>query len=123
MREFMAIARALADANRTRAVLFLRRGEMCVCQIVEMLGLAPSTVSKHLDVLHQAGLVESRKNGRWIYYRLPDAPSACVREAFDWLSESLGKDPRVIDDARRARTVLKMDKEELCCRYKRQGKE
>ena len=72
MREFMAAAKALADENRVRVLLFLRGGkELCLCQIVEMLGLAPSTVSKHMAVLYQAGLVESRKEGRWIYYRLP----------------------------------------------------
>jgi len=76
MREFMAIAKALADESRTRVLMFLRGGELCVCQIVEMLGLAPSTVSKHMAILHQARLVESRKDGRWTYYRLPkeDAP-------------------------------------------------
>ena len=99
MKEFMAIARALADENRTRIVMFLRRGEMCVCQIVEMLRLAPSTVSKHLDVLQQAGLVESRKAGRWVFYRLPGKPSARIRGALDWLGASLSDDPRA---ARRA---------------------
>ena len=83
MREFMAAAKALADENRVRVLLFLRDGkELCLCQIVEMLGLAPSTVSKHMAVLYQAGLVESRKEGRWIYYRLPASgasPSAAAR--------------------------------------------
>jgi ArsR family transcriptional regulator, arsenate/arsenite/antimonite-responsive transcriptional repressor len=119
MKEFMAIARALADENRTRAVMFLRKGELCVCQIVEMLGLAPSTVSKHLEILSSAGLIESRKDGRWVYYRLPQAPAARAKEALGWLGESLAKDPQIAEDARRARSVMKMDKEGLCCRYKR----
>ena len=70
MKEFMGVAKALADDNRTRALMCLRDGELCVCQIIELLQLAPSTVSKHLDILHRAGLIESRKEGRWIYYRL-----------------------------------------------------
>jgi ArsR family transcriptional regulator len=118
MRDFTDITKALADANRTRVAMFLRGGEMCVCQIVEMLGLAPSTVSKHLDVLHKAGLVDSRKSGRWIYYRLPDNPPACVRDAIAWLHASLAKDPQVLADAKRLKAVLKMDKDKLCCRYK-----
>ena len=119
MREFMAITKALADENRTRVVMFLRGGEMCVCQIVEMLGLAPSTVSKHLDILHQAGLVESRKEGRWIYYRLPEAgASAAVHGAIRWLAASLDKDPQVLQDARRLAKVCKMSKEDLCLCYK-----
>ena len=71
MREFMNITKALADENRVRTLLALRKGELCVCQITELFGLAPSTVSKHLSILFQAGLVESRKEGRWIYYQLP----------------------------------------------------
>ena len=123
MREFMAMARALADENRTRIAMFLRRGEMCVCQIVEMLRLAPSTVSKHLNILQQAGLIESRKDGRWIYYRLPEKPSARVQGTLDWLAASLRDDPEAAGDARRAKAVLKMDKEGLCCRYKRKEKQ
>jgi DNA-binding transcriptional ArsR family regulator len=122
MKEFMAIARALADESRTRIAMFLRRGEMCVCQIVEMLRLAPSTVSKHLDILQQAGLIESRKAGRWIYYRLPEKPSARIRDTICWLGASLRDDPQTVQDARRAKAVLKMDKEDLCCRYKRKGR-
>src|ERR1039458_671888 len=88
MREFMTIAKALADENRTRVMMFLRSGEMCVCQIIEMLGLAPSTVSKHLDILYQARLIESRKAGRWVHYRLSENPSLSAKQAIDWLQKS-----------------------------------
>ena len=118
MREVMTMIKALADENRTRIVMFLRGGEMCVCQIVEMLGLAPSTVSKHLDILYQAGLIESRKEGRWVYYRLSDKPSCCAKEAIAWLSSALGKEPQIVADGRQQKAVVKMDKEQLCCRYK-----
>jgi ArsR family transcriptional regulator, arsenate/arsenite/antimonite-responsive transcriptional repressor len=119
MREFMAVAKALADENRVRVLMFLRNGELCLCQIVEMLGLAPSTVSKHLAVLYQAGLVESRKEGRWIYYCLPASEaSPCVRGAVRWLVASLDKDPQVADDGKRLAKVCKMSKETLCACYK-----
>ena len=118
MRKLMAITKALADENRTRVAMFLRGGELCVCQIVEILALAPSTVSKHLDILHQAGLVESRKQGRWIYYRLRDEPSVAVQAAMAMLCVSLAKDPQIVADTRRVKAVRNMDKEILCCRYK-----
>ena len=70
MLETLNITKALSDENRIRALMMLTGGELCVCQIIEMLGLAPSTVSKHMSILRQAGLVETRKEGRWIYYRL-----------------------------------------------------
>lgn len=74
MKSFIAITKALSDSHRVRALVALRNGELCVCQIIELLELAPSTVSKHMSVLKQAGIVDSRKEGRWIYYRLSDHP-------------------------------------------------
>jgi len=116
MRETMAVIKALADENRARIVLFLGTGELCVCQIVEMLGLAPSTVSKHLDVLYQAGLVDTRKDGRWVYYHLSKKPEAAGAVA--WLAKTLAEDQTVKEDRKRLKLVLKADKEVLCCRYR-----
>lgn len=118
MKELLVIAKALGDENRTRVMMFLRGGELCVCQIVEMLHLAPSTVSKHLNILHQAGLVETRKAGRWIYYRLPQKAAPGAAGAIKWLNASLARSPQARQDAKRLATVMKMDKEQLCCRYK-----
>ena len=117
MREFMNITKALADENRVRTLLALRKGELCVCQITELFGLAPSTVSKHLSILFQAGLVESRKDGRWIYYRLPGrkAPVA-MREAIDWIKKALTDNPQVVEDSQQLKKILKQDPAELCKR-------
>ena len=76
MRNLLAVLKALADETRVRALMALRRRELCVCQLVELLGLAPSTVSKHMSILKQARLVESRKEGRWMFYRLAQAGGA-----------------------------------------------
>lgn len=62
--------KALADPNRLRAFAAVEEQELCVCQIVELLELAPSTVSKHMSLLHGAGLVQSSKRGKWVYYRM-----------------------------------------------------
>jgi ArsR family transcriptional regulator, arsenate/arsenite/antimonite-responsive transcriptional repressor len=118
MKDFLAITKALSDENRLRAMMALAGGELCVCQIIELLGLAPSTVSKHMAVLHQAGLVETRKAGRWVYYRLADgAASPCAALAVAWLGQCLGRDPRVRDDARQLKCIRKMTREELCAHY------
>lgn len=119
MRDFMNITKALADENRVRVLIFLHHGELCVCQIIEMLKLAPSTVSKHMAILRQAGLVESRKEGRWRHYRLPDNGSPhAVQMAIKWVQESLKDDRTVAKDVERVNAVLKMDKKALCDRYK-----
>jgi len=71
--DFLTIVKALADENRLRVLCALRDREVCVCEITALLKLAPSTVSKHMAVLRQAHLVEGRKDGRWMYYRLAGA--------------------------------------------------
>jgi DNA-binding transcriptional ArsR family regulator len=103
MREFMAITKALADEKRVRALQALQDGELCVCQITELFGLAASTISKHLSILYQAGLVDSRKDGRWIYYSLP----AKERVGASPRSDSLGgqsRSPGILAGSRRRRT-------------------
>ena len=117
MREFMNITKALADENRVRVLLALRKGELCVCQITELLGLAPSTVSRHLSILFQSGLVESRKDGRWIYYQLPGKKApVVVREALDWVEKALANNLHVLEDSQQLKKILKQDPADLCKR-------
>ena len=115
----MAVTKALSDPNRVRVLLALRRGELCVCQITELFGFAPSTVSKHLSILRHAGLIESRKAERWVYCRLPgkSAPVA-VREALDWVKKSLAKTDEALADAKTLNRVLKTDLAVICVRQK-----
>ena len=118
MRAFMTIAKALADENRVRILMFLRKGEMCLCQIIEMLHLAPSTVSKHMSILSAASLVDSRKEGRWMYYRRSADAAPPIREALAWLDAALDQDPAVRQDTKDLKLVRKKPLAQLCCRYK-----
>ncbi len=115
MREFMDIAKALADPNRVRLLLALEGRELCVCQLVALLELAPSTVSKHLSVLHHARLIEARKAGKWIHYRQAavSAPPL-VREALGWVRRSLIGEAQINWDAQRIGELVDMDVEALC---------
>lgn len=115
MRNFMDIAKALAEENRVRILCLLQHQELCVCQIIEVLGLAPSTVSKHLSILYQARLIDSSKKGRWVYYSLAceDIPSE-VCAAFQWVFASLAQDKQIQADAKRLQEIVQMDPEELC---------
>jgi ArsR family transcriptional regulator len=72
MRNFTAVMKALADPNRVKIVKMLQHRVMCVCEIQAALGLAQPSVSKHLQVLAEAGLVTSEKDGLWVNYRLAD---------------------------------------------------
>ena len=119
MKGFLAITKALSDENRVRALMALAPGELCVCQIIELLGLAPSTVSKHMAVLHQAGLVETRKDGRWIYYRLAEDPEPrCARAALTMTLECLAEESRIREDAKRLKRIRKMSRDDLCAHYR-----
>ena len=113
MKQFLAITKALSDSNRVRLLCALRNGELCVCQLIELLG--PSTVSKHLSILGQAGLVESRKEGRWVYYRLPDhAASATASRLTQEVFRALKNSATIDADDERLATIRNTDLEELC---------
>jgi DNA-binding transcriptional ArsR family regulator len=119
MKEALRITKALADQQRIRILLMLGAGELCVCQIIEVLSLAPSTVSKHLSILSNAGLVDSRKEGRWMHYRLPGgADGAPSRPVLKWLGEMLTEDATTVQDAKKLKTVLAGDPESLCRRQR-----
>lgn len=115
MFSFMTITKALADESRVRILLALDSRELCVCQITELLGLAPSTVSKHMSILANARLVESRQDGRWRYYRLAgnETPDE-AREAIAWAFRSLSESPKVREDLERLKEILKINTEVLC---------
>lgn len=120
MRDFLKITRALGDPNRVRILLALRGGELCVCQITELCGLASSTTSKHLSLLAEAGLVWSRKEQRWVYYRLPELTApVVVREALDWVRKSLARSKEAQGDARHLKRIRKLDLTVLCARLNR----
>lgn len=117
MREIMDVLKALADESRLRALGALQGGERCVCQLIALLDLAPSTVSKHLAILRAARLVESRKEGRWMYYRLSRefrTPSAGKMLAL--LFKDMAKTPRMAEDRKNLKRICAEDMEKLCRR-------
>ena len=117
MRRIVRTTKALADENRIRILGVLKGRELCVCQLIELLDLAPSTVSKHLSILKNARLIDSRKQGRWMYYRL--AGKAAPKEitaALKWIAGSISESTRFIQDEQRMEQILMIDPEILCSR-------
>jgi ArsR family transcriptional regulator len=103
----MNITRALSDENRVRIMAALRDRELCVCQIIDLLQLSPSTVSKHLSILRNARLLNSRKEGRWMHYSLShDSGRPMVTEAIGWVLRSIEADDQVRRDRERLATIL-----------------
>lgn len=118
--DIAAISQALSDENRVRALLALRKQELCVCQLICLLDLAPSTVSKHMTILKQAGLVEARKTARWVYYRIADTGNRPeIAAALKWVLDSLARTTETREDDRRLREILATDLDEICCRIRK----
>lgn len=108
----VALARALGNPARLRIAAMLLTGELCVCQITEVLGLAPSTVSAHLRELRQAGITTERKVGRWVYVGLADDPGA--RPWIDTALTAVAGDLQITADAALVEELNRLPVEELC---------
>jgi ArsR family transcriptional regulator, arsenate/arsenite/antimonite-responsive transcriptional repressor len=98
--------RAFSDQTRLRILSMLRRssagqGELCVCEIVDVLGVPQPKVSRHLAYLRRAGLVEARREGLWMYYRLAPAQSAFQAKLLDCLSCCFEDVPQLARDAKK----------------------
>ncbi|MFC1869303.1 ArsR/SmtB family transcription factor [Thermodesulfobacteriota bacterium] len=72
MKDFMKVMKALSDPNRIKILKMLQQRKLCVCELQSALKVAQPTVSKHLKLLEDAGLVTSEKDGLWVNYRLAE---------------------------------------------------
>lgn len=79
MDDVLVPAKALADESRLKILWMLEGRALCACEIQAVLGLAQSTVSRHMQVLEEAGFVLSERNGPWKDYRLHPGPSPFVQ--------------------------------------------
>jgi ArsR family transcriptional regulator len=98
MKPFIRTMKALSDPSRVRIIKLLEQRELCVCEIQALIGLAQSTVSKHLKILEEAGFIDFKKDGLWIIYRLTTPPhSPYVEAMLSHLPGWLGDDPDLKD--------------------------
>lgn len=112
--------KALADGNRLRVVAaLLRSKELCVCQITALLEIATGTVSRHMSILQTAQLVESRKDGRWVFYRLHGSFPKHLRF---WLEASLQTSETALADKKNLATILAYNPDELCRKQRADGR-
>jgi len=109
---FVELAKALGHPARVRMVAMLRDGELCVCQLTSVLGLAGSTVSAHLSDLRRARLVSEQKRGKWVYYRLSEDES--MRRFVNEVLRLLADDPQLREDARVIQALRAVPVDDLC---------
>jgi ArsR family transcriptional regulator, arsenate/arsenite/antimonite-responsive transcriptional repressor len=119
MQTMVSVMKALADRNRFRVVAVLQtHAELCACQITELLQVTGATVSRHMGILVRAGLVESRKEGRWTYFRLKTDPPSDCGPVLKWLREGAEQSGQGVRDGRALIQILSLDKEALCRRQR-----
>ena len=99
------VFRALADPTRIRVLHLLRRGPLCVGDIVSILGMAQPKVSRHLAYLRQAGLVENEKRGLWCFYRLAPPAAGFHQKLLEVLEAAAEQLPDVATDEAASRRL------------------
>jgi ArsR family transcriptional regulator len=118
MREFLKITKALSDKTRVRIFKMLQHKEMCVCEVQAILGMAQSTVSKHLQILEDAGLATSIKEGLWVNHKIAKHSHNIYAEPIvRYLTGILDNDPQVVADREKAYTTNRLE----ICRKKDHG--
>ncbi len=112
MKQHVKSFKALADPSRIRTLKMLEEGPLCVCEIAYVLGLAASTVSKHLSILKEADFIVDEKEGKWVNYRLnpdPEKPANC--ELLNMMQRTLTADETIQSDRDKMRSA---DRTVLC---------
>ena len=119
MKKTVSILKALSDQNRLRVVAALLSGDdLCACQIKELLKVTGATVSRHLALLIQSGIVDSRKDGRWVYYRLLKEKSGFAA-LIQWLEQEFQNSALVKADRIRLDEISSCDKIAMCRKQRR----
>jgi ArsR family transcriptional regulator len=114
MKEFVRVMKALSDPSRVKVLKVLQHKSMCVCEIQKALGLAQPTISKHLKILEEAGLVTSRKSGLWVNYTLADGnPTPYASALLGNLRHWLQNDAEIV---RMVENLPAIRREDICSR-------
>jgi len=112
MENLTKILKALSDTNRIRILKMLEKRALCVCEITSVLELANSTVSQHLSVLKEAGLITDEKEGKWVNYRLVSSPESIYNaELMHLVKKWLADDQTIRNDIKKLETT---DRNNLC---------
>ena len=116
MNDLLLLAQALADPTRVRVVAALRQSELCVCELADALEISQSRLSMSLQAIRKVGLVDTRKDGKWIYYAIAVGQAALLGTLFCHYDESLKADRRLQRDSERLRQRLRDRRDGRCVR-------
>ena len=110
MKPFIKVMKALSDPNRVKIIKMLQQRVMCVCELRAALNIAQPTVSKHLKLLEEAGLVESDKDGLWVNYQLTNGNSSpYAATILGNLRHWLNDEPQIMDLVKKLPSIRRED--------------
>ncbi len=113
MKDLLLILKALSDRNRLRIFnALLRYDELCACQITELLQIAGATASRHLSLMVAAGILKSKKVGRWVHFSL-DGPDVLSDPVVDWIKLKLNTSDQIEKDLKTLDCIMRIPCEEL----------
>ena len=98
VRSLTKLFRALGDETRLRIVALLSHGELCGCHLLTALELSQPNISRHLGILRMAGVVDARRDGTWVYYRLVEQEHAAVQEVLAAVAKAFGAERAIRAD-------------------------
>ena len=101
-----------ANKNRLRMIYLLNeKQDLCVCEITDIIGLSQPTISSHLRLLENAGLVESDKDGLWVNYNINSRADPFSRKLVEMICKDLKKDKQIISDLKELKAI---DRDKIC---------
>jgi len=112
MKTFVKVMKALSDPNRVKILKLLQEKMMCVCELQSAIGISQPSVSKHLKILEEAGLVDYQKDGLWVNYFLSDGNhSPYAASLLGNIKHWLDDDPQIVELVKKAPFL---NREEIC---------
>ena len=82
------IFKAFCDENRVKILQMLQSGEKCACELLEEMNITQPTLSHHMKILCDSGIVDGRKEGKWMYYSISAEGVRTARQCFDELTSN-----------------------------------
>ena len=121
MDKTLALLKAISDKNRLRIlIVLLVYEELCACQIIEFLQVAGATASRHLSQMVNSGVLQSRKQGRWVYFRL-NRENSSLNLLFQWINRNVENSTQVTQDLEALKKIVCIPCEHLSGKQRKNG--
>ena len=116
MKKLANIIKALSDETRLRVIKLLEERELCVCELIQVLDMSQPRISRHLSVLRNAGLVDDRREGKWVYYSLCNrTDNEEVKTILKTMSKLANEDSAVKQDKKKLKKAVRLSEIEGAC--------